>query len=575
MNMQKIDIDVYRHSASHIMAFAVKKLFPKAKLAIGPSIEDGFYYDFEVDVPFTPDDLARIEEEMDKIVKENISFERKELSKEDALKLFQDSSEEYKVELIKDLPEGTISIYSNNDFIDLCKGPHISSTGDLKCYKLLSVAGAYWRGDEHNKMLQRIYGTAFFDKKSLRTYLHKLEEARKRDHRKIGKELDLYSIHEEGGAGLIYWHPKGGRLRNTIETFWRDVHYRHGYDVVYTPHIAKLDLWKKSGHWDFYKENLYSPMDIDGKEYIVKPMNCPGHILMYKTKLRSYRDLPLRWAELGTVYRYEKSGVLHGLMRVRGFTQDDAHIFCTLDQLKDEIISVISLARYMMELFGFQYEINLSTQPEKFVGSSENWEKSTAALTDALQSLEIEYKVDPGEGVFYGPKIDIKMIDALGRGWQGPTIQVDFNIPERFDVNYIAEDGKAHQVVMVHRTVLGSMERFIGVLIEHFAGDFPVWLAPIQVKVMPISDDQKMYAKKVSDTLRNKGIYTVLDDRNEKIGYKIREAELEKIPYMLVIGAKEAEQEAVSVRRRKIGDLGVKKTDEFISALVEEIALKK
>jgi len=573
--MQKIDIDVYRHSASHIMAFAVKKLFPKAKLAIGPSIEDGFYYDFEVDVPFTPDDLARIEEEMDKIVKENISFERKELSKEDALKLFQDSSEEYKVELIKDLPEGTISIYSNNDFIDLCKGPHISSTGDLKCYKLLSVAGAYWRGDEHNKMLQRIYGTAFFDKKSLRTYLHKLEEARKRDHRKIGKELDLYSIHEEGGAGLIYWHPKGGRLRNTIETFWRDVHYRHGYDVVYTPHIAKLDLWKKSGHWDFYKENLYSPMDIDGKEYIVKPMNCPGHILMYKTKLRSYRDLPLRWAELGTVYRYEKSGVLHGLMRVRGFTQDDAHIFCTLDQLKDEIISVISLARYMMELFGFQYEINLSTQPEKFVGSSENWEKSTAALTDALQSLEIEYKVDPGEGVFYGPKIDIKMIDALGRGWQGPTIQVDFNIPERFDVNYIAEDGKAHQVVMVHRTVLGSMERFIGVLIEHFAGDFPVWLAPIQVKVMPISDDQKMYAKKVSDTLRNKGIYTVLDDRNEKIGYKIREAELEKIPYMLVIGAKEAEQEAVSVRRRKIGDLGVKKTDEFISALVEEIALKK
>ena len=573
--MQKIDIDVYRHSASHIMAFAVKKLFPKAKLAIGPSIEDGFYYDFEVDVPFTPDDLARIEEEMDKIVKENISFERKELSKEDALKLFQDSSEEYKVELIKDLPEGTISIYSNNDFIDLCKGPHISSTGDLKCYKLLSVAGAYWRGDEHNKMLQRIYGTAFFDKKSLRTYLHKLEEARKRDHRKIGKELDLYSIHEEGGAGLIYWHPKGGRLRNTIETFWRDVHYRHGYDVVYTPHIAKLDLWKKSGHWDFYKENLYSPMDIDGKEYIVKPMNCPGHILMYKTKLRSYRDLPLRWAELGTVYRYEKSGVLHGLMRVRGFTQDDAHIFCTLDQLKDEIISVISLARYMMELFGFQYEINLSTQPEKFVGSSENWEKSTAALTDALQSLEIEYKVDPGEDVFYGPKIDIKMIDALGRGWQGPTIQVDFNIPERFDVNYIAEDGKAHQVVMVHRTVLGSMERFIGVLIEHFAGDFPVWLAPIQVKVMPISDDQKMYAKKVSDTLRNKGIYTVLDDRNEKIGYKIREAELEKIPYMLVIGAKEAEQEAVSVRRRKIGDLGVKKTDEFISALVEEIALKK
>lgn len=574
-NKEIIDLDTYRHSASHIMACAVKRLFPEAKLAIGPSIEDGFYYDFDVPHSFVPEDLAKIEAEMAAIIKENIPFERQEVSRDEALRFFAERGESFKVELINDLADQKVTLYRNGDFVDLCRGPHITSTGKLKHYKLLSVAGAYWRGDEKNKMLQRIYGTAFYDKKALDEYLTKLEEAKKRDHRKLGKELDLFSMHEEGGAGLIYWHPKGAKIRNTIETFWRELHYKNGYDIVYIPHIAKVDLWKKSGHWDFYQENLYSPMDIDGQEYIVKPMNCPGHILMYKTQLRSYRDLPIRWGELGTVYRYEKSGVLHGMMRVRGFTQDDAHIFCRPDQLKDEITNVVKLAQYMMKLFDFEYEVALSTRPEKFVGSEENWDRATAALKDAMDSLGIKYVVDPGAGVFYGPKIDVKMIDAIGRGWQGPTIQVDFNLPQRFDVNYVGEDGKEHQAVMVHRTVLGSMERFIGVLIEHYAGDFPLWLAPVQVKILPISDNQKLYAQQICDILQQYGITAVVDHRNEKIGFKIREAELEKIPYALIVGAKEVEQQGVAVRRRKKGDLGFMKVEELVVKLKEEIESKK
>lgn len=557
------------------MACAVKRLFPEAKLAIGPSIEDGFYYDFDVPRSFAPEDLAKIEAEMAAVIKEDIPFERQEMPRDEALAFFKERGDDFKVELINDLPDQKVTIYKNGDFVDLCRGPHIASTGKLKHYKLLSVAGAYWRGDEKNKMLQRIYGTAFYDKKALDGYLNKLEEAKKRDHRKLGKELDLFSMHEEGGAGLIYWHPKGAKIRNTIETFWRDLHYKNGYDIVYIPHIAKVDLWKKSGHWDFYQENLYSPMDIDGQEYIVKPMNCPGHILMYKTQLRSYRDLPIRWGELGTVYRYEKSGVLHGMMRVRGFTQDDAHIFCRPDQLKDEITNVVKLAQSMMKLFDFEYEVALSTRPEKFVGSEENWERATAALKDAMDSLGVKYVVDPGAGVFYGPKIDVKMIDAIGRGWQGPTIQVDFNLPQRFEVNYIGEDSKEHQAVMVHRTVLGSMERFIGVLIEHYAGDFPLWLAPVQVKILPISDNQKLYAQQICDILQQHGITAVVDCRNEKIGFKIREAELEKIPYALIVGAKEVEQQGVSVRRRKKGDLGFMKVEELVVKLKEEIESKK
>jgi len=556
------------------MACAVKRLFPEAKLAIGPSIEDGFYYDFDVPHAFVPEDLGKIEAEMAKIIKEDIPFERQELSREEALKFFRERGDSFKEELIADIPDQTVSLYKNGDFFDLCRGPHIASTGELKHYKLLSVAGAYWRGDEKNKMLQRIYGTAFYDKQALDGYLNKLEEAKKRDHRKLGKELDLFSMHEEGGAGLIYWHPKGAKIRNTIETFWRELHYKNGYDIVYIPHIAKVDLWKKSGHWDFYQENLYSPMDIDGQEYIVKPMNCPGHILMYKTQLRSYRDLPIRWGELGTVYRYEKSGVLHGMMRVRGFTQDDAHIFCRPDQLKDEITNVVKLAQYMMKLFDFQYEVALSTRPEKFVGSEENWERATNALKEAMDSLGVTYVVDPGAGVFYGPKIDVKMIDAIGRGWQGPTIQVDFNLPQRFDVNYVGEDGKEHQAVMVHRTVLGSMERFIGVLIEHYAGDFPLWIAPVQVKILPISDNQKVYAQHICDILHQHGVCAVVDGRNEKIGFKIREAEVAKIPYAVIVGAKEVEQQGVSVRRRKKGDLGFMKTEDFVKKVKEEIDSK-
>ncbi len=569
------ELEKFRHSAAHIMAQAVKRLYPAAKLAIGPPIEEGFYYDFDGVPPFSPEDVARIEEEMNKIVASDYRFTRKEMPRKEAIEVFKKMGEALKVEMLQTIPEETVSVYTQGEFTDLCRGPHLESTGRLKAFKLLHAAGAYWRGDEHNQMLQRIYGTAFFERKKLEEHLKNLEEAKKRDHRKLGKELNLYSMHEEAGPGLIFWHPKGARLRNTVEHFWKDVHFKRGYQLVNIPHIAKVDLWKTSGHWDFYRENLYSPMEIDAQQYILKPMNCPGHILMYKSTLHSYRDLPVRFAELGTVYRYERSGVLHGMMRVRGFTQDDAHIFCTPDQIKGEIIEVLKLMQYMMSVFGFEVEIFLSTRPEKFVGSEENWDKATAALKDALKSLEIPYQIDPGQGVFYGPKIDVKLIDALKRGWQGPTIQVDFNLPERFDVTYIDNEGKHQRVVMIHRTVLGSMERFIGVLTEHYGGDFPLWLAPIQARILPLSEAQFELARQHCAELVAEGIAAEVDYRNEKIGAKIRDAETEKIPCMLILGEREAKAGNVSVRRRKLGDLGVMPWSEAKEKLLEEIAKKK
>ncbi len=568
--------EILRHSASHIMAQAVLHLFGKGvKYAIGPAIENGFYYDFDLDHSFTPDDLKKIESEMKNIVKENYPFERKVLPKEEAIKLFTELGQTYKLEIINEIPDDTVSIYTQGGFTDLCRGPHIPSTGYLKNFKLLSVAGAYWRGDEKNKMLQRIYGTAFSTKDKLKKYLNFLEEAKKRDHRKLGKELDLFSINENVGPGLILWHPKGAIIRKVIEDFWKDEHIKRGYQFLYTPHIARVDLWKISGHWDFYRENMFSPMEVDKGLYMVKPMNCPFHIMVYKSRMRSYRDLPIRYAELGTVYRYEKSGVLHGLLRVRGFTQDDAHLFVTEEQLEDEIIGVLDFTKYMIETFGFdKYNIYLSTRPEKYVGSLENWELATNALKIAVEKLGLPYKIDPGEGVFYGPKIDVKLVDALGREWQGPTVQVDFNLPERFDVTYIGKDGKEHRPIMLHRVVLGSMERFFGTLIEQYAGAFPLWLAPVQVKIVPISDAHKEYAKKVYDLLFDNKIRVELDDRNEKMNAKIRDAEKEKIPYILIIGDREVSDNTVSVRKRKRGNLGAQNVNEFLERVLKEIKEK-
>ncbi len=568
--------EILRHSASHIMAQAVIHVFGKdVKYAIGPAIENGFYYDFDLVHSFTPEDLEKIEAEMRKIVKENYPFERKVLPKEEAIKLFTELNQPYKLEIISEIPDDTVSIYTQGDFTDLCRGPHIPSTGYLKNFKLLSVAGAYWRGDEKNKMLQRIYGTAFATKDKLKKYLNFLEEAKKRDHRKLGKELDLFSINENVGPGLILWHPKGAMVRKVIEDFWKDEHIKRGYQFLYTPHIARVDLWKISGHWDFYRENMFSPMEVDKGLYMVKPMNCPFHIMVYKSKMRSYRDLPIRYAELGTVYRYEKSGVLHGLLRVRGFTQDDAHLFVTEEQLEDEIIGVLDFTKYMIETFGFdEYNVYLSTRPEKYVGSLENWELATNALKIAVQKLRLPYKIDPGEGVFYGPKIDVKLIDALGREWQGPTVQVDFNLPERFDVTYIGRDGKEHRPIMLHRVVLGSMERFFGTLIEQYAGAFPLWLAPVQVKIVPISDAHKEYAKKVYDLLFENRVRVELDDRNEKMNAKIRDAEKEKVPYILIIGDREVSENTVSVRKRRQGNLGVQSVQEFLNRVLIEIKEK-
>jgi len=552
-----------RHSAAHVMAEAVQSFFPGAKFGIGPAIEDGFYYDFELPRALVPEDLTAIEAKMREIIAANFPFIREELSKAKALKLF--SEQPYKLELIKELPDKTVTIYRQGSFVDLCRGPHVNSTNEVKAFKLTSIAGAYWRGDERRPMLQRIYGVAFDTQAELEDYLARLVEAAKRDHRKLGKELDLFSLHDEVGPGLVHWHPKGALVRQLIEDFWKAEHRKRGYEIVYTPHIAKVNLWKTSGHWDFYRENLYSPMDIEGQEYIIKPMNCLGHIMIYKTQLRSYRNLPLRYAELGTVYRYERSGVLHGLARVRGFTQDDAHIFCRPDQLGAEVTEVVQLARFMMNTFGFnEYELLLSTRPDKYAGTIQIWEEATEVLRNVLENLKFDYTIDPGEGVFYGPKIDVKLRDALGRLWQGPTIQVDFNLPQRFDVDYIGDDGLEHQVVMVHRTVLGSMERFMACLIEHYAGAFPVWLSPVQVVIIPIADRHLSYAHQVAGELRECGIRVQVDDRSERMNLKIREAQLAKIPYMFVVGDKELDASKVSLRLRNGEDLGLLAPSQFM-----------
>ena len=550
-------LDILRHSTSHLMAQAVRELYPDVKITIGPAIEDGFYYDFDYSRPFTQDDLTKIENKMKEIIKNDIPIIRMEMPREEAIRLFDSMGETYKVEIIREITEEPVSLYKQGDFIDLCRGPHLPSTGKIRSFKLLNTAGAYWRGNEKNKMLHRIYGTAFPTQDDLDAYLIRLEEIKKRDHRKLGKELDLFSIQDEIGAGLILWHPKGAIIRKVIEDFWREEHLRHEYKLLYTPHVAKLDLWKTSGHTEFYQGNMYSPIEVEGQDFQLKPMNCPFHISIYKTKMHSYRDLPIRWAELGTVYRYERSGVLHGLLRVRGFTQDDAHIFCRPDQLEGEISSILDFTVDILSIFGFdKYDIYLSTRPDKFVGSIENWERATSALGNALKQKGLSYQIDPGEGVFYGPKIDIKIKDVLDRAWQCTTIQVDFNLPERFSITYAGEDGLQHQPIMIHRALMGSLERFFGILIEHYAGAFPLWLAPVQVKVLPITEKQTMYAEEVVSLLRNEGLRAELDSRNEKIGYKIREAQMEKVPFMFIIGGKEEESRSVSVRLRKEGDTG-------------------
>lgn len=567
--------EIYRHSTSHLMAQAVQELFPGTKVAIGPAIEDGFYYDFEVERPFTPEDLEQIEHKMAELIAADLPYIRKELSKEEAIADFRARGETYKVEILQELSEGErISEYQQGAFVDLCRGPHIPSTGKIRAFKLLTIAGAYWRGDERNTMLQRIYGTAFPSKSALTQYLDRLEEAKRRDHRKLGKELDLFSIHQDAGAGLIYWHPKGAMVRRLVEDFWKDVHLERGYELVTIPHIAHSNLWRTSGHYDFYRDNMYT-LSIDDDEYVLKPMNCPGHILIYQTQIRSYRDLPIRYAELGTVYRYERSGALHGMLRVRGFTQDDAHIFCTPEQVFDEIVGVLNLTEYMLKAFGFEhYEVELSVRdpqhPEKYAGSDENWELAEQALIRALQHKGLSYTRMEGEAVFYGPKIDTKLIDALGRGWQGPTTQFDFNLPGRFDVNYIGEDGKKHHVYMIHRTVLGSMERFIGALIEHYAGAFPFWLAPVQIKILPIGLRHGDYAANVAAQLRNAKFRVELDTRDEKINQKIRIAQREQVPYMVILGDKELSDHTLSLRHRRKGDLGSLTMEQLMCQLSDE-----
>ena len=564
--------EIYRHSTSHVMAHAVKRLFPEVKIAIGPAIQEGFYYDFEMEKAFTPEDIISIEKEMEDIIKRDTPFIRRDISKDGAVNLFKKMGETYKVALLQEIPDENVSIYEEDGFIDLCRGPHLESTGRITAFKLLSVAGAYWRGDEKNKMLQRIYGTSFNNGKDLRKYLDFLEEVKKRDHRRLGKELDLFSISDEIGSGLILWHPNGAMIRKTIEDFWRNEHFKADYKILYTPHIAKLELWKRSGHLDFYRENMYSPMEIEGIDYELKPMNCPFHLGVYKSSLRSYRDLPIRYAELGTVYRYERSGVLHGLMRVRGFTQDDAHIFCREDQIEGEILRVLDFTIFVLRTFGFEhYDIYLSTKPEKYVGSSENWERSTNALRKALEIKGLTFKVDPGEGVFYGPKIDIKVKDSLGRAWQCSTIQVDFNLPERFDITYRGADGKEHRPIMIHRALMGSLERFFGILIEHYAGAFPLWLSPVQLSVLTISEKHTAYAEKVLSGLKQSGIRVELDADNEKIGNKIRKSTVRKIPYSVIIGEKEISENKIMLRRRNGENIGPFSLDELTSFLYEEI----
>jgi threonyl-tRNA synthetase len=567
--------EVFWHSSAHLMASAVMELYPDTKLAIGPAIPDDFtarfYYDLDIPKKLSDDDLAAIEKKMIEIASKNIPYVRSEKERLGSIEDFKKDSDPYKEEMASEMEDESVSFYTHGNFTDMCRGPHIPSTGFIKAVKLISVAGAYWRGDEKNKMLQRIYGVAFPDKKMLEEHLVKVEEAKKRDHRYLGRDLDLFSISDEVGSGLVLWHPKGSLIRNLIESFWREAHYKNGYDVVFTPHIAKLDLWHKSGHTGFYSDSMYSPISVDEVDYEMKPMNCPFHIQIYRSKTRSYRDLPIRWAELGTVYRYERSGVLHGLMRVRGFTQDDAHIFCRPDQLNEEIEKTIRFNTFFLQTFGFDnYEVYLSTQPEKHVGTQESWEKATEALKNALESVGLEYQIDPGEGVFYGPKIDIKIRDNLGRSWQCTTIQVDFNLPERFDIEYIADDGSRQQPIMIHRALLGSIERFFGVLIEQYAGNFPLWLAPEQVRFLPVTDVAHDYVNELSDKFKDAGLRVGSDLSSEKIGKKIRDAENMRIPYMIIVGKKEIDEGTISVRQHKVGDLGSMSVDKIIDRFVLE-----
>ncbi|MEJ5226463.1 threonine--tRNA ligase [Thermodesulfovibrio sp.] len=569
-------LEILRHSTAHVMAHAVKELFPDVKVTIGPAIEDGFYYDFDRESSFTEEELRKIEKKMQEIIKARKPFIRREISKEEAIKLFENLGEDYKIEIINEIEDDKVSIYEEGGFVDLCRGPHIPHTGMIKAFKLLNVAGAYWRGDEKNKMLQRIYGTAFPSKEELEAYLRFLEEIKKRDHRRLGKQLRLFDISDEIGAGLIIWLPNGAVVRKVIEDFWKDEHLKAGYQLLYTPHIAKLELWNKSGHLDFYRENMFAPMSVDEVAYQLKPMNCPFHIQVYKSELRSYRDLPLRFAELGTVYRYERSGVLHGLLRVRGFTQDDAHIFCTEENLEEEIQKVLDFTIFILSTFGFDnYEIYISTRPEKYVGTLENWDRATNALEQALKERNLPYQIDPGEGVFYGPKIDIKIKDVLNRAWQCSTIQVDFNIPERFDITYRGKDGYEHRPIMIHRALMGSLERFMGVLIEHYAGAFPTWLSPVQAVIMTISEKHINYAENIYKKLRDEGLRVKLDRENEKIGYKIRQATLDKIPYMLIIGDKEAEGGRITVRLRSGENLELIELEKFIELVKKEIKERK
>ena len=571
----EMDLDTLRHSASHIMAQAVQELYPGTKLGIGPSIENGFYYDFDREETFTPDDLSKIEARMLEIILKNLRFERKDIGKDEAKDLFRKKGEDYKLELIEGIEDNKVSIYTNGNFADLCKGPHVNSTGQVKAFKLLSIAGAYWKGNEKNRMLQRIYGTAFEKEEELQEYIRLLEEAKLRDHRKLGVQLDYFSMHEEIGAGLVLYHPKGALLRSIIEDFEKKEHLKRGYQLVISPHIMKSDIWVQSGHYEYYKEHMYI-FEIEGKEYAIKPMNCPGHMLVYKTRIRSYRDLPIRYFELGSVYRHEKSGVLHGLLRVRGFTQDDAHIFCTKEDLINEIKNVLDFAIETMKVFGFDnFEVELSTKPEKYIGSEEDWDSATGALKSSLEEKGISYSINEGEGAFYGPKIDIKLKDAIGRSWQCATIQCDFALSERFDLKYVGQDGITYRPIMLHRVLLGSMERFIGALLEHYAGALPLWLAPVQVIVLPITSKTHDYAEHVKRLLEEKDIRVELDGRNEKIGLKIREAQLQKIPYMLIIGEKEAQGLSVSVRMRSGGDQGAVGIDQFIESIVLEIKEKR
>lgn len=566
--------EVYRHSSTHIMAQAVKELFPTAQLTIGPALDDSFYYDFAFDRPFTPEDLEQIEQRAKEIIRRNMTITRREFTKQEAIDFFNARGEAYKVELIQGFPDNEpVSAYTQGEFVDLCRGPHLPATGRVGAFKLLNTAGAYWRGDERNPMLQRIYGTSFPSQAELDAHLARLEEIKRRDHRKVGKELDLISVQDDIGPGLVLWHPKGAAIRLLIENFWREQHIRDGYELVYSPHVARLDLWKTSGHVEYYRDNMFTPMKIEGSEYQLKPMNCPYHIMIYKSHLRSYRDLPIRYGELGTVYRYERTGVLHGLLRVRGFTQDDAHLFCRPDQIEAEVSQVLDFTFYVLRTFGFEaFEVFLSTKPKESVGSDEHWTLATSALEAALKHRGIAYDVDAGGGAFYGPKIDIKIKDALGRSWQCSTVQVDFNNPERFDLTYIGEDGKAHQPIMIHRALMGSIERFFGILIEHYGGAFPAWLAPVQAIVMSITDHQRDYVAGVVADLKAAGFRAEADLRNEKIGFKIREAEKAKVPFMLVAGEREVQSRTVSVRGRSGVNLGGMTVAAVLDLLRAEVA---